>query len=340
MIYIMEKFLKKHLKFLFSMLKIGIIGFGGGTALIPIIYNEVVDTYVSEGEFEKYATIASVTPGALPVEIASGIGYKLFGRVGMILGALAMALPGALLSVLLLSLNIQDVSWIKYISILVSLYIIFNLFFYVSQTNHKWLIALVFMVTCGKNLWKVLNIGGSPLYISNIQIFVVLLLCLIHQKQVRIKFDIELFKDLLFLLIPLIVMVSLFPESIFYVVRGCLSILLSFGGGDAYLTVVDGVYIDSGMVNNDVFYGTIVPLVNLLPGSILCKTLPSIGYVLGGWIWAIIGLVCGISVSCCVFRIAQILELKEWKWSRPVIAGLMCNVVFSLVIQIVNTINM
>lgn len=336
----MKKDYKKYLKFLLTMMKIGIIGFGGGTSLIPVIYNEVVDTYVSESEFDEYVTIASVTPGALPVEIVSGIGHKLFGRIGMILGALAMALPGAVLSVLFLSLKIQDISWIKYINLLVSLYIIWHLVSYVIKTQHKWLIALVFIATCGKNLWKILNLGGSPLYFSNLQIFAFALICQILRKQVKVRFDMELFKDLLFLLTPVITIVFLFPDSFLYAVHGCLSVLLSFGGGDAYLTVVDGVYIDSGMITNDVFYGTIVPIVNMLPGSILCKTLPSIGYVLGGWIWATIGLMCSISVSCGVFRIAQTIEIKEWTWIRPVVAGLMCNVVLSLIIQIFSTINM
>ena len=62
-----------------TMLKIGTIGFGGGTALIPVIEEEVVENngLTDEEEFNKDVIIANITPGALPVEIAAGVGRKM-----------------------------------------------------------------------------------------------------------------------------------------------------------------------------------------------------------------------------------------------------------------------
>ena len=54
--------------------------------------------------FNDDVMIASITPGALPVEVATGIGRQSSGLKGMAAAATAMALPGALLTVLLLSL--------------------------------------------------------------------------------------------------------------------------------------------------------------------------------------------------------------------------------------------
>ena len=78
------------------MLRIGCIGFGGGNALIPIMQKALVETskVVTAEEFNEDVVVSSITPGALPVEIAGGIGSRLYGRLGMFLGALGMALPG------------------------------------------------------------------------------------------------------------------------------------------------------------------------------------------------------------------------------------------------------
>ena len=75
------------------MLKIGLIGFGGGTALIPVIEEEAVERnhLVDENEFNKDVIVANITPGALPVEIAANIGRSALGIPGMLLAATCMA---------------------------------------------------------------------------------------------------------------------------------------------------------------------------------------------------------------------------------------------------------
>ena len=59
--------MRKFISMTATMLKIGFIGFGGGSALIPVIEEEVVekDKIVSEEEFNDDVMIASITPGAL-----------------------------------------------------------------------------------------------------------------------------------------------------------------------------------------------------------------------------------------------------------------------------------
>ena len=51
--------------------------------------------------------------------------------------------------------------------------------------------------------------------------------------------------------------------------RGVLSSWMSFGGGDAYLTIADGLFVETGLVSDTIFYGSIIAIVNVLPGSIL-----------------------------------------------------------------------
>lgn len=81
----------------FSMMKIGCIGFGGGNALIPVIQKVIVDEkkIVDQNEYEEDVVVASITPGALPVEIAGGIGRRLFGWKGLLSGSGGMSFPGA-----------------------------------------------------------------------------------------------------------------------------------------------------------------------------------------------------------------------------------------------------
>ena len=67
---------KKFATLVLSMLKIGCIGFGGGSALIPVLQKEAVQDkgLITEDELDSDIVAASITPGALPVEIAAGIG--------------------------------------------------------------------------------------------------------------------------------------------------------------------------------------------------------------------------------------------------------------------------
>ena len=70
---------------------------GPTSPLIPVIEDEIVEKnqIVTEEQFNNEVMIASITPGALPVEIASGIGYQTAKNKGMIAVATAMAFPGA-----------------------------------------------------------------------------------------------------------------------------------------------------------------------------------------------------------------------------------------------------
>ena len=153
------------------MLKIGLIGFGGGTALIPVLEKELVtrSSVITEEDFNRDVTIASITPGALPVEIAAGIGRAAAGNAGMIAAAAFMALPGAFLTLLLLVLfsgmNSNLRTFIAFLAMLVSIYIIFLLVRYVLGTltqsaNRRelllylFVILAVFVLSSEKNIYR------------------------------------------------------------------------------------------------------------------------------------------------------------------------------------------
>ena len=125
-----------------AMLRVGVIGFGGGNALIPVMEKEFVTkkSYVTKEEYDEAVLAASITPGALPVEIACGIGRK-YGRACMLLAASLVALPGAVATVALLAMmehiDEQTMRWLSVFTKAVSLFLIYLLFRYICGIAHE-----------------------------------------------------------------------------------------------------------------------------------------------------------------------------------------------------------
>lgn len=415
------------------MMKTGLVGFGGGSALIPVLHQEAVENerLVSEDDFNKDVVIATITPGALPVEIAAGIGRELAGIPGMVLGATSIALPGVLIVVLacsiLHSLGDALTMQINYLAIGVSGYIIAVLFDYVESTmlierqRERWryglpIILLVFLLTCGKQLHRLLGLSSDYITVFGIStvnmmataLFVIfwsrgeftfkrlapalaigLLYCLSLgglSKLTAGMLDIAWLRNVLrcimaamaaygiwqsfrvcekreshsgvlkltlkesaaCLVIIAVAMAIAFtagPDGVNYVYKGCLSSILSFGGGDAYLAIASGMFVSGGLVAYQSFYSILVPAANASPGSILCEVLSGVGYFLGfellggmagGFLLALCGFLAAIAMSCITFSLVNFLyesfedlsildSLK--RLIRPIISGLLLTVV-------------
>ncbi|RLG73828.1 MAG: chromate transporter [Thermoprotei archaeon] len=76
-------------------LKVGIVGFGGGWAILPIIEREVVEEtgWLSRSEYLDLVAIAGSTPGPVAVNAATYVGFKLAGPLGAFTATLAVILP-------------------------------------------------------------------------------------------------------------------------------------------------------------------------------------------------------------------------------------------------------
>ncbi|HBK94015.1 MAG TPA: chromate transporter, partial [Porphyromonadaceae bacterium] len=61
-----------------AFLKIGLFGFGGGYAMLPLIQQEVVDTHkwISVADFTDIVAISQTTPGPIAFNSATYIGYS------------------------------------------------------------------------------------------------------------------------------------------------------------------------------------------------------------------------------------------------------------------------
>ena len=444
----MKANIQKEFKLMASIFKIGVVGFGGGTALIPVIEREVVEDQkiVEKSEYDKDVIVASITPGALPVEIATGLGKRAYGARGMALAAFLMAFPGVLMTVLMLSvlskvdeqlfvqIECLSIGLTAFISCLLTQYAVKSMQEAKKESTKRFqrafvIMIAVFLLSCGKSVYSILGIKASPIFgLSTVQvlgiaffgifythcrfnikntlvsgiIIILYVLCVgkagiiqnayletglkvlmfvlairglcictrygmskgkrpeeeilkSGNKLTTAKFTKEMVTWFLFLLILSIPAVIITKDTWLYLLRGFASSIISFGGGDAYLSVADGMFVSTGMIKESEFYSQLVSIVNVLPGSILCKTLAGIGYFIGydinnsileGFGVALAGFACSVAASGVVFCIIYYLYEKFegiavfrliGRWIRPIIAGLLLNVMVSMIYQNIAT---
>lgn len=77
----------------------GILGYGGGPATIPLVENEVVDTYgwMDTQEFSEVVAIGNSLPGPIATKMAASIGYTEGGILGAFLALFATVAPSLIL---------------------------------------------------------------------------------------------------------------------------------------------------------------------------------------------------------------------------------------------------
>lgn len=87
------------MELVWSFFKIGIMTFGGGYAMLPIIQRELVEKkqWATEEEILNYYAIGQCTPGVIAVNTATFIGNKRKGAVGGFLATFGVVLPSLLI---------------------------------------------------------------------------------------------------------------------------------------------------------------------------------------------------------------------------------------------------
>lgn len=95
-----------HSRLFWAFFKTGIIGFGGGPSVIPLIRHEVVKSnkWMSDEQFSEIFALANVLPGPIATKMAAYTGYHLKGKTGAIVAIVAHILPSSIAMVALLSL--------------------------------------------------------------------------------------------------------------------------------------------------------------------------------------------------------------------------------------------
>ncbi len=85
--------------------KIGIMTFGGGYAMLPMLERELVTkrNYVTMEEIMDYFAVGQCTPGIIAVNTATFIGFKRKGIVGGIFATIGVITPSVIIITLLAS---------------------------------------------------------------------------------------------------------------------------------------------------------------------------------------------------------------------------------------------
>ncbi len=80
-----------------SFFKIGLFGFGGGYAMLPLIQHEVVaapHNWLSMADFIDIVAISQMTPGPIAINSATYVGYTVTGTIwGSLCATLGVCLP-------------------------------------------------------------------------------------------------------------------------------------------------------------------------------------------------------------------------------------------------------
>jgi len=84
-----------YLDLFLSFAKVGVLTFGGGYAMLPILQREVAENkkWATEEELMDYYAIGQCTPGVIAVNTATFIGRKVKGLAGSILATLGVVFP-------------------------------------------------------------------------------------------------------------------------------------------------------------------------------------------------------------------------------------------------------
>lgn len=83
-----------YLQLIFVFIKVGLLGFGGGMAIISLIQGEVLSRgWMTETEFVDIVGISQVTPGPIGINCATYVGYTVGGIWGSLLASVAIIIP-------------------------------------------------------------------------------------------------------------------------------------------------------------------------------------------------------------------------------------------------------
>ncbi len=110
------------MKLLFEMFltfaKVGVMTFGGGYAMLPILQREVVDNkgWATEEELMDYFAIGQCTPGVIAVNTATFIGQKFKGFWGAIFATLGVVFPSLVIISLLAGVieAFSHLTWVQH----------------------------------------------------------------------------------------------------------------------------------------------------------------------------------------------------------------------------------
>lgn len=114
-----------YLDLFLTFAKIGVMTFGGGMAMLPMLQREIVENkeWATDEELMDYYAIGQCTPGIIAVNTATFIGKKMgcrngsrSGIAGGIVATLGIVFPSIVIITILSAVitSIQDIPWVNH----------------------------------------------------------------------------------------------------------------------------------------------------------------------------------------------------------------------------------
>ena len=83
-----------YLTIFYMFFRIGLFGFGGGLAMLPLIFQSVQEFGImSPQEFSDLVALSQVTPGPMAVNAATYVGFNFAGFPGAVVATLGVSVP-------------------------------------------------------------------------------------------------------------------------------------------------------------------------------------------------------------------------------------------------------
>lgn len=110
--------MKKYIDLFLVFAKIGVMTFGGGYAMLPMLERELIDNrgWTTNEELMDYFAVAQCTPGVIAVNTATFIGYKLCGNLGGVVATLGVVFPSLVIITIIAGVltNFTDIPAVKH----------------------------------------------------------------------------------------------------------------------------------------------------------------------------------------------------------------------------------
>ena len=110
--------LKELLTLFLTFAKVGVMTFGGGYAMLPILQREVVENkeWTTDEELTDYFAIGQCTPGVIAVNTATFIGQKRRGILGGIVATLGVVFPSLVIIAALAGVitTFSHLAWVQH----------------------------------------------------------------------------------------------------------------------------------------------------------------------------------------------------------------------------------
>jgi chromate transporter len=99
----MERSFRNFTKFFLACLYLSALTIGGGYVIVPLMQKSFVEKHgwLDEEEMLSLVAIAQSSPGAIAINTANLVGWKLFGFAGAVVGVIGTALPPMIIIVII-----------------------------------------------------------------------------------------------------------------------------------------------------------------------------------------------------------------------------------------------